>query len=60
MIHLQQTQEEVFQNTFKLQEHIKKIYDRKTKADTFQLDVVVLRGDARHEDKGKHGKFENL
>ena len=27
MIHLQQTREEVFQNTFKLQERIKKIYD---------------------------------
>eukprot|EP00253_Pinus_taeda_P012708 PITA_12708 len=60
MIHLQQTREEVFQNTCKLQERIKKIYDRKEKADTFQLDEVVLRWDARHEDKGKHGKFENL
>ena len=60
MIHLQQTREEVFQNTFKLQEHIKKIYDRKAKADKFQLDEVVLKWDARNEDKGKHGKFENL
>eukprot|EP00253_Pinus_taeda_P013463 PITA_13463 len=42
MIHLQQTREEVFQNTCKLQERIKKIYDRKAKADTFQLDEVVL------------------
>eukprot|EP00253_Pinus_taeda_P027004 PITA_27004 len=41
-------------------ERIKRIYDRKAKADTFQLDEVVLRWDARHEDKGKHGKFENL
>eukprot|EP00253_Pinus_taeda_P002732 PITA_02732 len=60
MIHLQQTWEEVFQNTSKLQECIKNIYDRKAKVDTFQLDEVVLRWDARHEDKGKHGKFENL
>eukprot|EP00253_Pinus_taeda_P018289 PITA_18289 len=60
MIHLQQTREEVFQNNCKLQERIKKIYDWKAKADTFQLDEVVLRWDARHEDKGKHGKFENL
>ena len=58
MIHLQQTQEEVFQNTFKLQERIKKIYDRKAKADTFQLDEVVLRWDAQNEDKRKHGKFK--
>ena len=60
MIHLQQTREEVFQNTSKLQEKIKKIYDRKTKEDNFNLGDVVLRWDARNEDKGKHGKFENL
>ena len=60
MIHLHQTREEVFQNTFKLQERIKKIYDRKAKTDKFQLDEVVLGWDARNEDKGKHGKFENL
>ena len=56
----QQTREEVFQNTFKLQERIKKIYDRKEKADKFQLEDVVLKWDARNEEKGKHGKFENL
>jgi len=32
MIHLQQTREVVSQNTFRLQEKINKIYDRKTKA----------------------------
>jgi len=35
MIHLQQTRQDVFQNTFKLQERIKKIYDKKAKTDTF-------------------------
>eukprot|EP00253_Pinus_taeda_P007740 PITA_07740 len=60
MVHLQQTREEVFQNTFNLQEKIKKIYDRKEKADKFQLDDVVLKWDARNEEKSKHGKFENL
>lgn len=35
MIHLQQTREEVFKNTSKLEEKIKKIYDRKAKADKF-------------------------
>ncbi len=58
MIHLQQTREEVFQNTSKLQEKIKKIYDRKTKEENFNLGDVVLWWDARNEDKGKHGKFE--
>ena len=60
MIHLQQTREEVSRNTFELQEKIKKIYDRKTKVEKFQLEDVVLRWDARNEDKGKHGKFDNL
>jgi len=60
MIHLQQTREEVLHNTLKLQERIKKIYDRKAKPDDFQIDDVVLRWDARNEDKRKHGKFDNL
>jgi len=57
MIHLQQMREEVFQNTFRLQERIKKIYDQKAKADKFQIEDIVLRWDARNEDKGKHDKF---
>lgn len=60
MIHLQQKWDEFFQNTFKLHECIKKIYERKDKSDKFQLDDIVLRCDARNEDKGKHDKFENL
>ena len=60
MIHLQQTREEVLHNTLKVQERIKKIYDRKAKLDDFQIDDVVLRWDARNEDKVKHGKFDNL
>ena len=60
MIHLQQTREDVFRNTCKLQEKIKKIYDRKLKAVKFQVDDVVLKWDARNEEKGKHRKFENI
>eukprot|EP00253_Pinus_taeda_P008420 PITA_08420 len=60
MIHLEQTREEFCKNMFKLQERIKKIYDRKVKTDKFQLDDVVLKWDARNEEKGKHGKFENI
>ena len=60
MIHLQQTREDVLQHTFKLQERIKRIFDKKAKVDTFQLGDVVLKWDARNEEKGKHGKFENL
>ena len=43
-----------------MQERIKKIYDRKAKADKFQIEEIVLKWDARNEDKGKHGKFDNL
>ena len=60
MVHLQKTREEVFKNTSKFKEKIKKIYDRKAKADKFQLDDMVLKWDARNEEKGKHDKFENL
>ena len=37
IIHFQQTREEVFQNTFKLQERINNIYDRKAKADKISI-----------------------
>lgn len=60
MIHLQKTREEFFQNTSKLQEIIKNIYDHKTKEDNFNLGDVVLHWDAKNEEKCKHGKFENL
>ena len=60
MIHLQQRREEVLHNTLKVQERIKKIYDRREKPDDFQIDDVVLRWDARNKDKGKHIKFDNL
>eukprot|EP00253_Pinus_taeda_P029340 PITA_29340 len=33
---------------------------RKAKVDKFQVHDVVLKWDARNEEKGKHGKFENL
>lgn len=60
MIHLQQTRDEVFQNTSKLHENIKKVYDHKKKENDFNIGDVVLHWDARNEGKGKHGKFENL
>jgi len=60
MIHLEKTQDEVFQNTSNLHEGIKRIYDWKTKEYDFKIGYVVLRCDARNKDKDKHGKFENL
>jgi hypothetical protein len=60
MIHLQQSREEVFNKTQVVQESIKNIFDKRTKEDDFELGDLVLRWDARYEDKGKHGKFDSL
>jgi len=56
-IHLQQTREEVHQRSQVLQEKLKKIFDKRTKAKDFYLGDKVLRWDSRREYKGKHGKF---
>ena len=37
-----------------------KLFNRRTKANNFQIGNVVLKWDSRREEKGKHGKFENL
>jgi hypothetical protein len=60
MIHLMQSREEVYNRTQVIQENIKKIYDKRTKEDNFELGDLVLRWDSRNEDKGKHGKFDSL
>jgi hypothetical protein len=60
MIHLQQSREEVFNKTQVIQENIKKIFDKRTKEDDFELGDLVLRWDARNKEKGKHEKFDSL
>ena len=59
-IHLEQTREEVYQRAQLAQDKIKQIFDRRTKENDFQIGDKVLKWDSRREDKGKHGKFENL
>ena len=39
---------------------VKERFDRKIKDNTFSVEDIVLRWDARKEQKGKHGKFDNL
>ena len=39
---------------------MKNIFDKKAKLDDFQWGHLVLKWDAMHEDKGKHGKFDHL
>eukprot|EP00253_Pinus_taeda_P002515 PITA_02515 len=59
-INLQQNREEVYQRSQVLQEKLKKIFDKRTKAEDFYLGDKVLRWGSRREDKGKHGKFDFL
>lgn len=59
-IHLQQTREEVYNRALKVQENIKKLFDKRKKASDFKICDKVLKWDSKREDKGKHGKFENL
>ena len=42
------------------QEKMKNTFERRIKEDVFQVDDLVLKWDAPHEDKGKHGKFDHL
>lgn len=41
-------------------EKMKQVFDKRVKEDDFKLGDLVLKWNARHEDKGKHGKFDNL
>ena len=43
-----------------LQEKLKKIFDKRTKAEDFYIGDKVQKRDSRREDKGKHGKFDFL
>eukprot|EP00253_Pinus_taeda_P034230 PITA_34230 len=56
-IHLQQTREQVFNRAQILQEKLKKMFDKKAKAEDLWVGSKVLRWDSRREDKGKHAKF---
>jgi len=60
MIQQQQFREDVFKSTQLIQYRIKRIYDRRIKAANFQIGDLVLKWDARNEEKGKHGKFKNM
>ena len=59
-IHLQQTIEEVYHKNQVLQEKLKKLFDKRTKAEDFFIGDKVLKWGSRRENKGKHGKFDFL
>ena len=60
LIEVHQIREKVYDRSQLMQRRMKNIFDRKVKTDDFQLGDSVLKSDARNEDKGKHGKFDNL
>ena len=39
---------------------MKKLFDKRVKIDDFQLGDSVLKWEARIEEKGKHGKFDQI
>ena len=39
---------------------MKNTFDRRIKEDVFQVNELVFKWDAPHEEKGKHGKFNHL
>ena len=59
-IHLQQTKEEIYVKSQVILDKIKKIFEKKTKADDFYVGEKALKWDSRREEKGKHGKFDFL
>eukprot|EP00253_Pinus_taeda_P020896 PITA_20896 len=60
IICLQQTRDQVYTRVQILQEKLKKAFDRRTKAEDFNIGDKVLKWDSRRENKGKHGKFDSL
>ena len=60
MIALEEKREHIYNESQLFQQKVKQTHDRRVKEENFQLNDYVLRWDARIEDKGKHGKFENL
>jgi hypothetical protein len=60
LINVQQTREKAFNNSQVHQDRIKKDFNRYTKEDDFKVGDLVLKWDARNEDRGKHGKYDHL
>jgi hypothetical protein len=60
LIHVQQMREQVFNNSQRHQDKMKRAFDRHTNEDDLKVDDLVLKWDARNEYRGKHGKFDHL
>ena len=60
LVEVQQIRDQVVDKAQIFQDRVNTNFDRKAKLDDFQQGYLVLKWDARHEDKGKHGKFKHL
>jgi hypothetical protein len=60
IIEVQQRREMLNEKYEAYQSKVKTTFDKKTKKDIFKTGDLVLRWDARREEKPKHGKFDNL
>jgi hypothetical protein len=60
LIHVQQMREQVYNRSQLHQDRMKKTFDKHSKQEEFQVEDLVLKWDARNEDKGKHEKFDHL
>ena len=59
-IALKEKRNEVYNINQHSQNRIKRTFDKKIKEENFQIQDEVLKWEAKIEEKGKHGKFENL
>ena len=57
---IHQIREGICDKAQKYQDKVKQVFDKRAKEDCFSLGDLVLKWDARHEDKGKHEKFDEL
>ena len=60
MIEVQQVREQLNQKYATHQSKVKATFDKGTKKDIFNEGYLVLRWDARREDKEKHVKFDKI
>ena len=60
LIEVQQTREMILEKSQIYKVKVKATFEKNTKENDFKINDLVLRWDVRREEKGKHGKFDNL
>ena len=60
LIEVHQIREALMDKAQAYKDKVKTLFDRRTNQKKIQVDDLVLRWDVQRQDKGKHGKFDNL